>query len=118
MILNIQKKVDELCESGFNALDVLCKSDSLGRSALHYTVIIESEFAVNYLLDNNKVGINVIDNKCRTPLMYAVLGECESMVKLLVDKGADVALVDTDGDSANTLATRKGLDTIATLVKK
>jgi len=106
--MRYKEKVDEICELGFNALDILCKSDSLGRSALHYAVIIESEFAVNYLLDNSRVGINAIDNKCRTPLMYAVLGECESMVKLLVDKGANMSLVDTDGDSANALATKKG----------
>lgn len=59
------------------------------------------------------------DNDWMTPLVYAVMGNREATVKLLLERGADVSVSDSDGRSISDLAQQQGCsDTISRLLNQ
>jgi hypothetical protein len=61
-----------------------------------------------FLLLEYGADINRLDHENRSPLHYAVLGENLQIVKKLLEKGVDKTLSDSKGDTALSLAGKKG----------
>lgn len=67
-------------------------------SALHLAVQTNKIAVVEWLL-KQKVGVDALDNKGRTPLMYAAYQNNPKMMQLLIDYGADLAACDIAGNT-------------------
>jgi len=63
-----------------------------------------------------KIDVNLADEKGRTALMVAAIKGDADMVKLLIDAGADWHMKDADGKTAQQLATTSNNDEIAKLI--
>ncbi|XP_046555513.1 ankyrin repeat and KH domain-containing protein mask-like isoform X2 [Haliotis rubra] len=63
---------------------------------------------VKRVLDLGQVDINCRGGRSRTPVMEAALGGYRDVVELLLTRGADVSLVDDDGNNTLLLACVKG----------
>ncbi|KAF2100719.1 ankyrin [Rhizodiscina lignyota] len=71
-----------------------------GCSALHLAVLNNKVTAVNFLLDRALIDVNVRDDRGRTPLHSAAAVTDGYMIASLIDRGADVKLLDNLGWSA------------------
>ena len=67
---------------------------------MHYAQNAET---VTYLASKG-ANLNLCDEKGRSPLMLAVLGNRENVVKKLLELGASLSIEDKSGESAQTLA--------------
>lgn len=84
--------------------DINASSDKNKRTALHYAAItqhgqVEEKNFTGYLLSKGAEA-NALDNKGRTPLIWAVKVRNRAAAKLLVNHGADITIKDTFGKSA------------------
>ncbi|KAF3916861.1 Ankyrin-1 [Dactylellina cionopaga] len=79
-----------------------------GKTALHHPARLGNEAATRVLIDNG-ADILVFDDYGRSPLRFAVDGGRTNIVKLLLEKGADInAPVDYHGGTALHWAVRMG----------
>lgn len=69
-------------------------------NALTYATHYRNDNAVKYLIENNYFDVNSRDNSGDTALIVAVKNERTSIVKLLLEFGADRSLLDNDGKTA------------------
>ncbi|XP_046548455.1 ankyrin-3-like [Haliotis rubra] len=81
-------------EDGDNILHVACRGGNVK--------------IVNYILMQNIVDINSIDDKEMTPVMLAAFHGKREVFDILVIKGADLSVVDRDGDNILHVACRGG----------
>ena len=72
-----------------------------GCSALHLAVLKNQNqiTTVNFLLDRALINLDAQDDSGRTPLHFAAQFTDAEMVQNLIDRGADIELVDKNGDS-------------------
>ncbi|XP_067653717.1 ankyrin repeat, PH and SEC7 domain containing protein secG-like [Haliotis asinina] len=68
--------------------------DKFGNNVLHHACIGGDLETVKLILSQNVMYINSRGNESRTPLMEAAWSEHRDVVKLLVDRGANLSLVD------------------------
>jgi len=94
------------------------KTDSNNRSALMFASTGPFTPTVTELL-NAGADPNIADNveKWTAVMMAAAEGQLE-VLKLLIDKGADITMVDVDGESAYDFAVSKGHQEVADYLKK
>ncbi|XP_046341569.2 ankyrin repeat and KH domain-containing protein mask-like isoform X2 [Haliotis rufescens] len=78
--------------------------DKDGDSILHLACLRGHLGTVEFVLSLNVVDINSRGQGSMTPVMRAAMGGHRDVVELLVSKGADVSLMDKDGDSILHLA--------------
>ncbi|XP_071100543.1 ankyrin repeat domain-containing protein 50-like [Haliotis cracherodii] len=81
--------------------------DNSGNNILHIVCLQSDLEAVKYVLSQDMVGINDRGEYERTPVMRAAEKGYKEVVELLVHKGADVTLVDKDGNNILHLACQK-----------
>ncbi|XP_048252515.1 ankyrin repeat and KH domain-containing protein 1-like [Haliotis rufescens] len=87
--------------------------DVNGDNILHWACWAGHLATVKFVLSLNVVDINSRGGGSRTPVMRAALRRHRDVVELLVSKGADVSLVDEDGDNTLHLACYRGhLETV------
>ncbi|XP_048247996.1 ankyrin repeat domain-containing protein 50-like isoform X1 [Haliotis rufescens] len=87
--------------------------DVNGDNILHWACRAGHLATVKFVLSLNVVDINSRGWGSRTPVMRAALRRHRDVVELLVSKGADVSLVDEDGDNTLHLACYRGhLETV------
>lgn len=92
---------------------VLDRRDLLGRTALLYASTGPFPETVKILLDKGAKP-NVVDSDEHfSPLMHAAAEGNLSVVKLLLEYGADMSLKDVDGDNAESFARQKGHQEVA-----
>ncbi|XP_071098533.1 uncharacterized protein [Haliotis cracherodii] len=82
--------------------------DVNGDNILHWACRAGHLATVKFVLSLNVVDINSRGWGSRTPVMRAALRRHSDVVELLVSKGADVSLVDEDGDNTLHLACYRG----------
>lgn len=70
------------------------------------------------LLHLRREDVNTRDDKGRTPLMLAVAKGHTEISRILLEAGADVALVDTDGNDALSLARGNGQSEIEEVLRE
>ena len=63
---------------------------------------------MEYILDNKLVDIDRTNAKGFTPLMKAVLANCEAACRLLLSRGADISLLSPTGKTAADYAEKRG----------
>ncbi|KAL9096768.1 MAG: hypothetical protein Q9165_001256 [Trypethelium subeluteriae] len=78
--------------------------DSCGRTALSSAPLLEFTEIVQMLVDHPQIDVNICDNSMRqTPLMNAAEVGNAPAVKILLAKGANTALKDTQGGNTASL---------------
>ncbi|XP_071116451.1 ankyrin repeat domain-containing protein 50-like [Haliotis cracherodii] len=95
------RKVEELLVSKGADVSLV---DVVGNNTLHWACRGGDFETVEFVLSLNVVDINSRGVGGRTPVMRAAEEGHRDVVELLVSKGADVSLVDEDGDSILHLA--------------
>jgi ankyrin repeat protein len=81
-------------------LSLIKATDQFGNTLLHTAAAKGYKEAVEFLI-KNKANFNALNNKNQTPLMEAINGTAlPSIVKLLLQSGAQVNLQDKDGNTA------------------
>ncbi|XP_046558662.1 protein VAPYRIN-like [Haliotis rubra] len=89
------------CRPGTRATPTPARRDARADADL-YAACREGNLAeVKRILDTGRADVNCRDVDGRTPVMWAALWGHRDVVELLVSRGADVSLVDDDGN--NTL---------------
>ncbi|XP_046543577.1 uncharacterized protein LOC124253782 isoform X8 [Haliotis rubra] len=73
--------------------------DDVGNNILHYTCVGGDRETGEFVLSLDGVDINSRGERSRTPVMEAAREGHRDVVELLVSRGADVSLVDDDGDN-------------------
>ena len=97
---NVERALDAIAKG----LDVNVKDEFFASTALHNSVF-RGKLQIASSLIEKGAEINAADDYLRTPLHYAAkLGDV-SMVKLLLDKGANASAIDIDGLIAYNLST-------------
>lgn len=83
-------------------------SDSVGRTALRFAVLGGNADVVQAVLNANSANVNEQTAKGDTALM-AAMGKPseETLIKMLLEAGADVTLKDSDGETAVHYAARR-----------
>ena len=84
-----------LAKSGVNAN--IC--DDNYNTPLHFAVERNAYYAIVELLKIDNIDINALGEFDQTPLHRAVIGGNIDIIKLLVDKGADLFMVDEKNES-------------------
>lgn len=96
--------IREAIASGVN-IDL--KSSDFGMTALHYVANGGYLNCVDELVDNGGANMNLKDNWGQTPLMLAATRLASvGVAKSLIDKGADIEMVDAQGRTALMWATQ------------
>ncbi|KAH7191681.1 hypothetical protein BKA60DRAFT_471064 [Fusarium oxysporum] len=76
-----------------------------------------NERLINVVHDSGNFGINAKDRLGKTPLMHVTEAYAEETLKLLLKTGkADVHAVDNEGNTALSMAVKKGYKTVADLL--
>lgn len=83
---------------------------------LQRSILFDRTEIVKILLDESYIDINDTDSDDWTALMQAVNVSTPEMVQLLLDRGADKSLVDSNGKTACDYALENGNDDIASLL--
>ncbi len=91
--------------------------DGMNRTALMFASTGPFTKAVELLIDAG-ANVNATDNEENwTPVMMAAAEGQLEVVKLLVEKGADLAMVDVDGESSFDFAQSKGHQEVAAYIQ-
>jgi ankyrin repeat protein len=80
--------------------DVIDSRDDLGMNALHWAVDRGDYRLTSLLLECPLIDVNAQDNEGQTALHIATACDHTSIIKLLIDAGADVNIVDVHGNVA------------------
>jgi ankyrin repeat protein len=98
----------------------------LGGTPLHYATVGGHLDITEYLLEKNAEDINAKNKHSQTPLHFAVIsgslrsigGKIPSLVKCLIDKGADIEAEEIRGTTPLFIAVEKGdLETLKCLIE-
>jgi hypothetical protein len=79
-------------------------ADCDSKTPLHYAAFGHRESIVEALLQTDSVNVNAINLEGETPLLEAVRTGDSTIVRLLLDKGADPNIVDFRGQTAYSIA--------------
>lgn len=94
------------------------KTDSEKRTALHLAAKSGHAGLCQFLLDKTPLHIDVTDADGRTPLHHACAREKTLVIKLLIERGADIHAEDNNGDTPLHRAMKdRGDDTIDAYVQ-
>ena len=106
--------VNFLIEAG---ADITCRILG-GDNALYLATFWGHDIIVKTLVDHG-LDVNSCGRNDRTPLMYALMGagDCESIVRILMQAGADITCKDEDGNNALYLAALTGHDKIVKMLE-
>lgn len=110
---NHQDIASLLLANGANA----CTLDAAGNNAFMGVAFKGHLSMAKWLLDNTDCSINHRNFAGQTALMMAALFDQEPLVELFIKRGADIAIRDYRGNSAETLAAGQGLDRIVDIVR-
>ena len=92
--------------------------DDLSESDTLIEAIIKDDLPnVSLMLDHPTCDVNACDEKGRTPLMLATARGYKDAVKLLLERGADPSLKNTNGETALELAKQKEYKEIVNLLE-
>ncbi|OHS99893.1 hypothetical protein TRFO_08202 [Tritrichomonas foetus] len=80
------------------------ETDRSGQTPLHLAVINNNFDVVNTLLHEEDIDINIMDTQQRTPLYLAVENARRKIAMQLVNSGADLTLIPSNGRSLVSLA--------------
>lgn len=94
-----------------------CAVDDKGSNAFMGVAFKGHTHTAKWLLENTKCGVNSRNYAGQTALMMAALFDREEMVRLLLQHGADPALADHQGNTAQSLAQGQGLGRILDIIR-
>lgn len=86
------------------------------RGILHHLTERGDDVITLVFIDSDAFDLNLRDSSGQTPLLWAVKGDHEAAVKLLVEKGADVNLADSSGRTPLFWAAEKGHEAVVKLL--
>jgi hypothetical protein len=89
--------------------EYLNKKNIYGETPLHLAVKNPSKDALQVILRNRAVDINVQNDRGETPLHLAIRSEEKEIIELLLKKNADITIKDKNGDDARSLAKKMKL---------
>ncbi|XP_018329389.1 ankyrin-1 [Agrilus planipennis] len=97
----------------------IARLDRYGLNALHYAISEGHYDVVQYLLDNFKeIGVNQSDANIVSPLQIAVIKQDIKMVKILLQKGANINFANRHRKTSLHLAAQEGnLELVQVLVE-
>ncbi|KAJ5928367.1 hypothetical protein N7466_007323 [Penicillium verhagenii] len=105
--------VQWLLEQGTSPEDSICLEDRDGLTPLHYAAFEGNECIVELLISSgahpDHEGMDCMYMAAQTPVMEAARGGQLTVVKMLLDMGADVERCDVRGMSPLTYAARAGV---------
>lgn len=87
--------------------------DRYGKSSVHYACERGNAKIVRVLIIGREANVHIQDNTEKTPLHYAAAGGHTQVCLLLLEQGALLYLLDSDGNTAVDLARDNGHDTLA-----
>ncbi len=87
-----------------------------GLNALFYVAGSNDVAAARLLIDAG-CQLNALQVGAPTPLMHAAFRNRPAIVRLLIERGADIGYTDKDGNSALSLAQERGHTEIVALLK-
>jgi len=90
--------------------------DSLGDTALIRAIENEHQEMAHLLIDNKKSDLDITNKEGNTALLIAIRKQQITIVKKLLDAGADITIVNSKGETASTLATQE--KTLRTMFRK
>jgi ankyrin repeat protein len=103
MVMSLEPQIDNDAEIPLKARGTRESRQRLRRSDKAVGTIGET-------LLNAGCDVNAVDNKGRTPLIYAVASERSNIVELLLKRGANIHAKDHNGESALDWAVKSGND--------
>lgn len=89
--------------------EYLNKKNIYGDTPLHLAVKNPSKDALQVILRNRVVNIDVQNNEGETPLHLAIRSGDKEIINLLLKKNADITIKDKNGDDARSLAKKMKL---------
>lgn len=103
--LNWSETVDLLLKAGANAN----AANKYRQTPLHYAVMVRNINAIKLLLHATDIaGVNAADINNDTPLHIAANNGSDEAGELLIAAGADLKLVNKDGETPRDIAVRRG----------
>ncbi|TVU71262.1 ankyrin repeat domain-containing protein [Cobetia crustatorum] len=94
-----------------------CAVDERGSNAFMGVAFRGHVETADWLLANTDCAVNHRNDSGQTALMMASLFGRETIIRHLLDAGADPGIADQQGNTAESLAAAQGLSRIVTLVK-
>ena len=85
-----------------------------GMTGLHLTAYFGIQEAVNHFIGD---APDPLDSDCRTPLSWAAVNGQEAIVKLLLDKNANIETISSNGQTPLSEAVENGHDAIVKLLE-
>lgn len=89
-----------------------------GSGALREVVAADCVELASCLLDGGADVDDVVEPEKTSSLMVAASEGYQEMVKLLLDRGADIELIDREGRNAIAVANRNGHDSIVKILER
>jgi len=96
--------------------DRLALSDDYGRSPLHIAILSGASLSIIKTITDLGARLNMVDSQGKTPLRVAVDLEAWETGRYLIDSGANLFNIASDGESAATIIISKGPEVIKLLL--
>lgn len=118
------KEALPLIKTMIENINVPYLKNNSGQTPLHFAALYAMPKVIEYLIA--KTDINELDNNNNSALLYALSVDTEEAdyekaietTKLLIDNGADINVVNGDGQTALSIATNRSMNEVIELLKK
>ncbi|KAF5264692.1 hypothetical protein FOXYS1_4515 [Fusarium oxysporum] len=117
--LAVENRMDSMIQLllGSARFDIQHEDDETAQMLFWWGIGKGNSWVISILHDSGKYGMNMKDPSGRTPLIYAAETCAEETVRVLLTTGkADIHAVDNRGDTALSIAVKRGYRTIVDLL--